>query len=83
MVYGYWIYDDRCSMFGAMLLGVGSPLILVLVDGIKCENRGSDVHLLHIVLTLYRSYHLHLYYLEATTFTYPIGLAHQLENPGN
>ena len=38
MVYGYWIYDGRCSMFGAMFLGVGSPLILVLVDGIKCET---------------------------------------------
>jgi hypothetical protein len=58
---GIWIliYDGRCSMFGTMFLGVGSPLLLVVVDGIKCEDRGSDVHLLHVVLTLSRSYHLH------------------------
>jgi hypothetical protein len=49
MVYGYWIYDGRCPMFGTMFLGVGSPLNLAMVDGIKCENRGSDMHLLHIL----------------------------------
>jgi hypothetical protein len=46
-------------MFGTMFLGVGNTLILAMVDGIKCENRGRDVNLLHVILTLYRSYHLH------------------------
>jgi hypothetical protein len=33
--------------------------ILAVVDGIKWEKKGNDVHLVHIVLTLPQSYHLH------------------------
>jgi len=58
MLYGYWIYDGRYSMFGTMFLGVVRALFLVVLDGIKCENRGNDVDLISVVLTLYQSYHL-------------------------
>jgi hypothetical protein len=53
---GYMMVDILCLEQGFWELG--APYLAV-VDGIYCEKRGSDVHLLHIVLTLPRSHHLH------------------------